>query len=132
MLASIKKKWLAALRSGKIKQGHTQLVTRTAGGETAFCCLGVLATIVDPARATGWCNSDGYFADIAPGFDFAPASAEIVRKGQAQLALLGKGGLGAVKAHRLANLNDGYVDKNGKKQPPRSFKYIAAYIDRYV
>jgi hypothetical protein len=42
----IKKQWVEALRSGKYPQGRRYLK-----GETGFCCLGVLADVIDPE---GW------------------------------------------------------------------------------
>lgn len=39
MKAALKKKWIAALRSGKYKQGIEQLYNRSTRG---YCCLGVL------------------------------------------------------------------------------------------
>lgn len=47
MDATLKAKWVAALRSGKYKQGKGYL-QRTPG---KFCCLGVLCNVIDPA---GW------------------------------------------------------------------------------
>lgn len=47
----LKEKWLKALRSGDYKQGRNALKTVT----NRFCCLGVLADIVNPK---GW-QKDG-------------------------------------------------------------------------
>lgn len=52
----IKRKWLAALRSGKYKQGTNGLRTNSLRSPwrkpfSSFCCLGVLADVVDPE---GW------------------------------------------------------------------------------
>jgi len=41
----IKKEWVAALRSGKYKQGDTYL-KNTTDGKTKFCCLGVACDLV--------------------------------------------------------------------------------------
>jgi hypothetical protein len=41
MDAELKKRWVAALRSGEFKQGRYELES-----EGAFCCLGVLCRIV--------------------------------------------------------------------------------------
>lgn len=46
----IKGQWVAALRSGKYVQGHG-LLRLSGDGFEAFCCLGVLADIVNPS---GW------------------------------------------------------------------------------
>ena len=40
----LKAKWIAALRSGKYKQGAGELKT----SENSFCCLGVLADVIAP------------------------------------------------------------------------------------
>lgn len=45
---AIAKKWVAALRSGKYKQGHGQLRK-----DNRFCCLGVLCDLA-PISAGSW------------------------------------------------------------------------------
>ena len=40
--ASVKKKWLTALRSGKYKQGKTQLYNKNT---KSYCCLGLLGKV---------------------------------------------------------------------------------------
>lgn len=50
MKPEIKTKWLAALRSGKYKQGKGCL----RSGDDKFCCLGVLLDVVAPK---GWLSS---------------------------------------------------------------------------
>jgi hypothetical protein len=47
--------WLAALRSGELLQGRSRLVITSDTGEAKYCCLGVLAKLVDP----GAVGSDG-------------------------------------------------------------------------
>lgn len=50
--------WIAALRSGEYKQGKGFLKKKV--GETyEFCCMGVLATIIDPTnlRSTELCTN---------------------------------------------------------------------------
>ena len=41
----IKKKWLAALRSGEYAKGQDTMCAVNIDGEHQFCCLGVLANI---------------------------------------------------------------------------------------
>jgi len=53
MNKDIKAKWLAALRSGKYKQGKGELIEELIDGP-AHCCLGVLCDIVDPTNAYDW------------------------------------------------------------------------------
>lgn len=45
MNSEIKEKWVAALRSGKYKQGKDRLATITICDETTYCCLGVLCEL---------------------------------------------------------------------------------------
>lgn len=44
MNKEVKKKWVAALRSGKYKQGHGML-RKNKGNDARFCCLGVLCNL---------------------------------------------------------------------------------------
>lgn len=50
MKPAIKKKWVAALRSGKYKQGKDQLKT----SEERFCCLGVLTDLYCKSTKKSW------------------------------------------------------------------------------
>lgn len=43
----IKAKWIAALRSGKYKQGQNAMRIVAPDGD-CFCCLGVLCDVIDP------------------------------------------------------------------------------------
>ncbi len=56
----VKAKWIAALKSGKYKQGRDRL----RGPKDKFCCLGVLCDVID---STKWVKEpDGYsFMDRA-------------------------------------------------------------------
>lgn len=98
MKTEVKKKWLKALRSGKYEQGRGQLRFNNE-----FCCLGVLACVVDPEAKT-WRYEDGQVGPFA-----------------AQRRLIGK--LSNVNIDRLIDLND----TQGK-----SFKSIANWIDKNV
>lgn len=52
MEKELKDRWVAALRSGKYKQGRYRLrQCYTDERSTTYCCLGVLADVVDP---NGW------------------------------------------------------------------------------
>ncbi len=42
---AIATQWVAALRSGKYKQGHGELRSNYLGGAAKFCCLGVLCNL---------------------------------------------------------------------------------------
>jgi hypothetical protein len=50
---TIKKKWVAALRSGEYKQGKSHLHTRN----NRYCCLGVLATVIGKRPSDAKCNN---------------------------------------------------------------------------
>jgi hypothetical protein len=52
MNAELKVKWIAALRSGKYRQG----LGRLRGGDNSYCCLGVLCDVRD---STAW-NGNTY------------------------------------------------------------------------
>ena len=55
MDSTIKEKWLAALRSGKYKQGTNELRTN----ESKFCCLGVLCDVYRKETKLGkWSKND--------------------------------------------------------------------------
>ena len=61
MDSTIKEKWLAALRSGKYKQGTDKLRTK----ESKFCCLGVLCDVYRKETKLG-----KWGKDILGNFDF--------------------------------------------------------------
>ena len=52
MNSNIKAQWLRALRSGNYQQGHGILRGRSYPdpGTEEFCCMGVLADVIDPRR----------------------------------------------------------------------------------
>jgi hypothetical protein len=64
MKAALKKKWVAALRSGKYKQGHGALRIKGAKKD-AFCCLGVLADVAG-------CKWDSAIIEAAKATDVSP------------------------------------------------------------
>lgn len=92
MNTDLKARWVAALRSGKYKQGKSALQT----WDGKFCCLGVLCDLIDPE---GWelrstfCALYNYKTDTRTGF--LPDSLG--------LAI----GLGEEFQSRLSQLNDG-------------------------
>lgn len=45
MKKNIKKQWLAALNSGKYKQGQEELLYIDDDGDKRYCCLGVLCNL---------------------------------------------------------------------------------------
>ncbi len=118
--ARFKAKWVAALRSGKYKQGSESLQTfafdyktETYSGEASYCCLGVAADLcgVPAAKMKGTAMLKyGVFEDFG-----VPE------------ALLGDFTADNPKhlPTKLAKMNDG---ADGKKR--QSFKQIANWIER--
>lgn len=113
MDAQVKAKWVAALRSGKYKQGQQNLKTKWLDNIVEHCCLGVLCEIVGPTVAKeeshrehqelfAFRDVDGYVSTtmLPPGIRNAV-------------------GLLSTEASKLAGMNDG-----GK-----SFAEIADYIE---
>jgi len=47
MKQELKQKWVAALRSGKYRQGRGHLRVVNLDGSITFCCLGVLHMVVE-------------------------------------------------------------------------------------
>lgn len=92
--AKTKAKWVAALRSGKFKQGQHTLKTETAD-KTYYCCLGVACEI-------GLTKPDDvYFVSES----FLPEGIQTT----------------------LSVYNDG-----SHSRIPKSFAWIASYIERYL
>jgi hypothetical protein len=101
----VKRKWIAALRSGKFKQARETLLDKDTG---AMCCLGVLAHIqvCDLTRLKN-------LEKVTPPRGYAA-------------------GLAPKDAKRLASMNDGH-DWSAFMQPKikkLSFKGIASYIEK--
>lgn len=116
MNSELKAKWIAALRSGKYKQGRS--VLRTA--DNKYCCLGVLCEVA----GLNWQKEPGspYFCEA--GQDYIE-NAEIME----QLGL-------NYDDHRACySLNDGTFDKheindwNGE-QRPHTFAEIADWLEK--
>jgi hypothetical protein len=91
-------KWMRALRSGKYKQGSSQLVYPTDTGGYQYCCLGVLASILG-AEVKGIRDHNGHI-------DYY-----MVHGGSKALEMLGPkmtklSGLNDATQKKLATLND--------------------------
>lgn len=110
MRKTVKDRWVKALRSGRYDQGRACLSLRDAFGDDSFCCLGVLAHIVDPEGNT-WKPRDISYGVLGDG---------------ESCKLIG-GGLPSSIMDRLIMHNDGAL---GLKR--KSFAWIASYIERYV
>lgn len=102
-----KKKWVAALRSGKYKQGEYNLYD--SHNNNSYCCLGVAC------KVAGIRNSRiDQIATIPVGMKDIP---EMLQGASEDNKLVEK----------LTTWNDGNLF-----QPRRSFKWIASYIERYL
>ena len=112
MKPAIKKKWVAALRSGKYKQTEGALKEWNPTSHRAgYCCLGVLRELM-PTHIK-----------------------EVARKGGDELlssAQLKWAGLSHKSQDSLANLNDemGYDAEKNKQYHMNDFKTIADYIEK--
>jgi len=111
-----KAKWLEALRSGRFQQGRDQLATNIYGFDEdlddervvdrEYCCLGVLACVVDPEQKD-WRDGES---------ELPPALAD-------KVGLVDNHDTEGGVQDMLAGLND---------HQEWSFKKIAAYIERYL
>lgn len=107
MNKAIKRKWVAALRSGKYKQGGGELRYERDEGDIRHCCLGVLCEVMGEAIEYGMSLPPEHIAKEAGlSFDVDEAAASDAK----------------TLAPRLAGYND----------DGRSFKWIASYIERYL
>jgi hypothetical protein len=120
MRQDLKKKWVAALRSGEYLQGTGQL--KNADGE--YCCLGVLCEIsggewvYDPFD--GDLDPEPYKVYVGGGFT---SNDELFSDGVAEYF-----GLSTDAQHTLANMNDGR--KNGWRGDRKNFDEIADWIEK--
>ena len=117
--------WIQALR-GQIndkfgrpfKQGRILL----CNANREMCCLGVLAELQEP----GIFEAGGKYSDVEGEFGLSRRTSHLAEGLEA--------GLTHVQMDTLARLNDGYdgIVSHSPKTRPRSFKQIAAYIERYL
>ncbi len=122
----IKNKWVAALRSGKYTQGKGQLCEYQGTSDKGVCeynhcCLGVLAHL---------CGVENEKMSVN-GFGLLDAS----MKAEIGTDKLDKIILEVEVQDKLAKFNDGARPSHGFIVPevkPRSFKWIASYIERYL
>jgi len=112
---TIKKKWIAALRSGKYLQGRTVLRRESLDGKDHFCCLGVLADVIG-------CDWKQY------GFDPIHRMAIFSKtKEQDACAIPPKIAKQIGLSKKVQNTLVRYNDVDNK-----SFEEIAKYIERYL
>ncbi len=105
--AEFKEKWIAALRSGKYKQGSLQLYNQY---DNSYCCLGVAGEI------SGCYNLQGsYLTD---------------RSKYAMIPKLIKGDWSNAIVKILTDMNDGRLpDQTIRDDQKKSFLEIAQYIE---
>jgi len=111
-----KEKWVAALRSGKYKQGESYLYN---ADDNSWCCIGVAANVCgigkDKLDEGGYVENSSY------------KLMEAVKSGKKYPTMLIGSGSENALVNKLAGFNDGF--DNSK---PKSFKWIANYIERYL
>ncbi len=107
---TFKKKWLAALRSGKYKQGKGKLESSI---DNTYCCLGVACKISDPnAKIIGRSLiSTVYFNHE----EFSELRVPKILRGEADSNPM---------VRKLINMNDGDAEDS-----PLSFEEIADWIE---
>lgn len=124
MNPEVRAQWVAALRSGKYKQGVGRLKREASGfgpgdGEE-FCCLGVLCDIQPPEV--------GHWVKIWDGVDYVlnglpKANYGVSNAAEIPAILREKLGIDAEKQSRLISLND---------RDHANFNEIANYIEQEV
>jgi hypothetical protein len=110
----IKARWVKALRSGKYKQGRTQLKMKTPDGDL-FCCLGVLCDLHSKSTKAQW-----------RGENYLDQAAALPEEVQAWSGVDKWGKVPDSGIPPLYELNDGVGCK------PKSFKAIATLIEKHL
>ena len=123
MPASLKNRWLKALRSGRYKQTAGALRRRTEEGDLKYCCLGVLCNVA----GENWKETNRYFFDEYAanyGYDstLEATGDPTIEEGLLDARHRRKFGLTNNTCYRLMRMND-----NGK-----SFREIADVIEKSV
>ena len=106
MKASLKRKWMKALRSGIYKQGRTVLRQKNVDYDDTYCCLGVLCDI----SGVIWKDKGDYYG-----------VGEIADIGTPTKGLRRKYGLTDDAVEDLVSLNDDHMF---------SFRRIATWIEK--
>lgn len=120
MVPAVKELWLTALRSDKYNQGHGQL-KQIKGGETSYCCLGVLYEIATVVGVASHSTSNAIENDVTQCRFICPD--EIPEAHWLSPTMREWSGLNIDEIKRLAELND---------QSHRTFAEIATRIERYL
>ena len=103
MNSELKAKWVAALRSGRYKQGDGLLRSRN----DEYCCLGVLCDVYDPSR---WGDKPDYSGYTWDDHDHSKTT----------LPPSMRDAIGHIVIDHLMKMNDVYDD---------TFDKIATYIE---
>jgi hypothetical protein len=137
---SVKKKWVAALRSGDYRQGQGTLAARDRwsfrGKGDKFCCLGVLCDIA-PDRLGSWeagpqgkAELDEWYGNI--NVEFVPAGSECGRDDSPPSSVREWAGLDDKAETILMSMNDGGSLYEGDQRldfKRKSFRKIADWIE---
>lgn len=95
MKESVKRKWTAALTSGKYKQTTDRLKRIDGNGKSSHCCLGVLCEL--------------YIKDVEPKLRWTKDGGEYLSQGEGEIPpgkVLEWAGLNRKSASELAEMND--------------------------
>ena len=131
MKEEIKARWLAALRSGKYKQGRGRLARKSDAGEDQFCCLGVLCELAvedgvidriqgEEVESIRYGKKDERWLQET---SYPPAAVLSWAGLDSRNPVVGEGGLS------LSHYNDGFAMARTDIRP-RSFNEIADLIER--
>ena len=120
MIASLKRKWLKALRSGEYEQCEGQLHIKNGG----YCCLGVLAETAGCLWTSATVLNTQVLIPVPPAKYETSMVAPDIEAGTSLRA--GFAGISAYELSELTSMNDGYNDYHGNK---RDFAQIADWIE---
>jgi len=136
MTPELKARWVADLRDPNNKQGHN--VLRKIDGpddkpEYSYCCLGRLCIV-----AGAHFNEYSEEVDTDDGLDYRDYDNRPVRNGvnladgdeeNLSPAFMREIDLKPAQADTLIAMNDGSVNPDGTKNPPKDFPFIATWIE---
>lgn len=104
MDAELKAKWVAALRSGKYRQGHNALMT-----DNGYCCLGLLCHLIDARALERMSHAELETSLIPRRFDIHN-NAVLLSDYQYTLAQMNDG-TGSYRMHNFTEIAD-YIEAN--------------------
>ena len=122
----LKTRWLEALRSGKYPQGRMCLRSK----DNHYCCLGVLADLIDPTQWSKPENVDWHWrAEVVDEDDDGYLEWDGERTENLPEEVVGPMGLRGGIQTQLTVLNDGTRQSDGSYKDPKSFAEIADWIE---